>query len=81
VSIRAKHDAADVEIFACTVDGFVRRDVSEITFGPTNINRELWRRDRRLATKQETGDNEKAGADAGEDCVDYRTVYSDGFHG
>jgi hypothetical protein len=55
--------------------------VGEIAFGTTNIDGELWCWDRSLAPKQETGDNEKAGAKTSEDGVNDRTIYSDGFHG
>jgi hypothetical protein len=81
VSIRAKHDTADIECFSGSIERFVRGNVRKIAFGPTHIDRELWRRDRRLATKQETGDNEKTGAETGQDSVNDRTVDSDGFHG
>jgi len=43
--------------------------VGEIAFGTANIDRQWWRGNWRLPTKQKAGDNEKAGAETSKDSV------------
>src|SRR5262245_9815569 len=65
MAIRAKHDAADVKLFAGTVDRLIGRDVRGVAFGAAKFDRDWWcRGSGRLAAKDQSRGDEKA-ADGG----------------